>query len=757
MALHAVIDRSMKGREFLGIGAVTSNGMTKLLHEYPKSQQEDILAFLFEPKFGAALQTVKVEIGSDANGTCGTEPSHMRSETDYDIGRGVGLWLAREAKRRNEHILLDAIRWGTPSWITDHEKKYQYYLGFLKGAKTEFGLDFDYLAPDENEGPYSIDWVVNVLRRGLDRDGFSRVKLSGADSTEDWNIAPLLEGNPDLRQSIDAVTRHYKQDSPAFLHDCGLPLFNSEDLAPFRHSFSFALEMAYKIIRSFVSGRMVQYVMHPIIEAIYDSVPYTCKSILLASSPWTGHYEVLPGLWVVAQFTQFIQIGWRFIENACYSSPLVSYVVLEDPQTGGVSIIILNKGDDDQRISFSMDAMIETRFHRWETCEKEQFIQKDDIKVEHGVLQVQIGPKTLCSLTTTDGQQKGVPRHPVPSETRFALPYLDDFDSYPIGRQPKYTIDQGGAFEICEGGFDGSRCLKQVLTCSLKPNDWERRPTPLPYTILGGQELSNYRVQVDFAMEAMPQPDYEGYVLLGSRCNYATKTGDIPQCYNIRIFPGGRWLLARGTDVLAAGTLASFTPSSWHRLALGCEHNVISAFFDDRLLASVVDEAIPSGNVVLGSGYNLVKYDNLAIEKIGSLCEQCRRYLVTDKAVVLTGNWTAVGNSCDNYQRTVRRAYEAGSRMDFRFTGTSVSIVGVLDGESGMADVHIDGRKVAVIDAFSDARQYRRCLFALHDLQPGLHTVSLIVSGLHQQDSSGNGITINALEVDGMLIMDQTR
>lgn len=753
-----VVDRKKTGRIFLGIGGVTSNGMTKLLHEYPEDQREDILAFLFEPKFGAALQTVKVEIGSDANGTCGTEPSHMRCATDYDIGRGVGLWLAREAKRHNEHILLDAIRWGTPSWITDNEKKYQYYLGFLKGAKQVFGLDFDYLAPDENEGSYSIDWVVNVLRPGLDKDGFSRVKLSGADSTEDWNIAPLLEGNPDLRQSINAVTRHYKQDSPPLLHDCGLPLFNSEDLAPFRHSFSFALEMAYKIIRSFVSGRMVQYVMHPIIEAIYDSVPYTCKSILLASSPWTGHYEVLPGLWVVAQFTQFIQPGWRFIENACYSSPLVSYVVLEDPQTGGVSIIILNRSDEKQSLSFLLKDMIGARFHRWETSEKHQFVQKEGINLEDSLLCIDVEALTICSLSTIGGQQKGCSRHPIPDETRFALPYVEDFDSYEVGRQPRFTIDQGGAFEICKGGIDGSLCLKQVLTNYMKPLDWERRPTPMPYTILGGQELTNYQVQVDFDMEAMPEPDYEGYVLLGSRCNYASAKCDIPQCYNIRIFHTGRWLFSCGPIVLAAGRLASFTLCSWHRLALGCEHNVISAFFDDRLLASVVDEAIPSGNVVLGSGYNIVKYDNLVIEKIGCLSEQCKRYAISGKGIVLTGNWTGVGSSSDNYYRTVRKASESGSRMDFCFTGTSLCIVGVLDGESGMADVYIDDHKVATIDAYSDSRRYRRSLFTIHDLPAGMHAVKLVVLGAHHPDSLGNAIVINAIEVDGEVIaMDETR
>ena len=85
MSTSATIDGSVLGRKFEGIGGVTSNGMTKLLREYPENQRTDILNLLFTPKYGASFHQLKVEIGSDANGTCGTEPSHMRSETDFDI------------------------------------------------------------------------------------------------------------------------------------------------------------------------------------------------------------------------------------------------------------------------------------------------------------------------------------------------------------------------------------------------------------------------------------------------------------------------------------------------------------------------------------------------------------------------------------------------------------------------------------------------------------------------------------------------
>ncbi len=752
MPTTVVIDGRKAGCVFKGIGGVTSNGMTKLLREYPESQRNDILDFLFKPKFGASFQTLKVEIGSDANGTCGTEPSHMRSETDYDITRGVGLWMANEAKKRNNGILLDAIRWGTPAWLTDNEKKYLYYVNFLKGAKEAYGLTFDYLAPDENEGSYNIDWVVNVLRPGLDRDGFHNVQLSGADSTEDWNIVPAILGNPDLRNSISVITRHYKQDSPLASQECGLPIFDSEDIAPFRHKFSFALDMAHKIIRSHVSGKMVQYVMHPIIEAIYDNVPYTCKSILLAATPWTGHYEIQPSLWVVAQFTQFIQPGWRYIDSASHSSSLYDYMTLQNPETKDISIIIVNRNNDMENFEFKLESITAPCLHVWATNEKQQFIKLDDIHITHDTAHIAVEPQSIYTLTTTTGQQKGRPQFSIPEETQFALPYFEDFSSYTMGKQPRFTIDQSGAFEISGGGKQGDSCLKQVLTNSMKPMDWERRPTPLPFTILGGQELTNYKASLDFYMEDMPEKDYEGYVLLGARCNYSSANGSIPECYNIRIHNDGRWFLSCGPIVLTAGKILDYSICSWHNLAVRCERDHISAYYDGTLLGTTIHEAIPSGNVVIGSGYNIVRYDNLKIEGIENLPENCRRYAIVDDRIRLSGSWTEVGSNSDNYYRTLLKSSERGSLIDFAFNGTFLSVIGVVDSESGKADIYIDGSRVATIDAFSDSRKFRRSLFSITDLACGKHTFKMVVSGTRNEDSLGTGISINAVELEGEII-----
>eukprot|EP01052_Picozoa_sp_SAG31_P077131 SAG31_NODE_36469_length_313_cov_0.696262_1_plen_47_part_10 len=47
-----------------------------MLVDYPEQQRNELLDLLFKPKFGMALQTVKVEIGCDGDTTQGSEPTH---------------------------------------------------------------------------------------------------------------------------------------------------------------------------------------------------------------------------------------------------------------------------------------------------------------------------------------------------------------------------------------------------------------------------------------------------------------------------------------------------------------------------------------------------------------------------------------------------------------------------------------------------------------------------------------------------------
>ncbi|PLV56102.1 hypothetical protein AS006_05950 [Thermotoga sp. SG1] len=121
-----IIDLSEEGRIFMGIGT-TAETSIRLLMDYPKEILQQILRIMFEPNFGASLQHLKLEIGSDANSSSGTIPSHMRSKDDYNISRIFLLKFAKMAKGVNPDLTLSTLRWGTSSWIRSYEDKYFFY------------------------------------------------------------------------------------------------------------------------------------------------------------------------------------------------------------------------------------------------------------------------------------------------------------------------------------------------------------------------------------------------------------------------------------------------------------------------------------------------------------------------------------------------------------------------------------------------------------------------------------------------------
>jgi hypothetical protein len=97
-----VLNGNSTGKVFDGLGAVSAGASSRLLIDYPEPQRSQILDYLFKPGYGAALQHLKVEIGADVNSTDGSEPSFMRTPSDYEANRGYEWWLMEEAKKRNQ-------------------------------------------------------------------------------------------------------------------------------------------------------------------------------------------------------------------------------------------------------------------------------------------------------------------------------------------------------------------------------------------------------------------------------------------------------------------------------------------------------------------------------------------------------------------------------------------------------------------------------------------------------------------------------
>ena len=64
-----------------------------MLYDYPEPARSQVLDYLFLPSFGLSSQILKVEIGSDAQSTVGTEPAYQHERGLVSYNRGIQFWF----------------------------------------------------------------------------------------------------------------------------------------------------------------------------------------------------------------------------------------------------------------------------------------------------------------------------------------------------------------------------------------------------------------------------------------------------------------------------------------------------------------------------------------------------------------------------------------------------------------------------------------------------------------------------------------
>jgi hypothetical protein len=135
-----------------------------------------------------------------------------------------------------------------------------------------------------------------------------------------------------------------------------------------------------------------------------------------ANSPWSGHYDVQPGIWVTAQTTQFAQPGWQYLDGATglFKDPqdnvTRSYVTLKSPNNHDYSIIMeTTQATTPTTVTFHVTGGLSPgTVHVWRTNATESFTQQPDIIPDaNGSFTIRMDPQSIYSLTTTTGQHKG--------------------------------------------------------------------------------------------------------------------------------------------------------------------------------------------------------------------------------------------------------------------------------------------------------------------------------------------------------------
>jgi galactosylceramidase len=676
------IDGKSGGRRWGGIGSTPATAMERQLMHYPKAIQEDILDLCFKPNFGMGLTHLKVEVGGDNNSTSAIEPSfaHTREEmANPNFRRGGNYWLMRKARDLNPSIELGALAWTQPYWVGEEIKRKdvsdngsfytqesaEYFTKFFEGARKEWGLEMQFFSPEQNERGHTgrRDWVMNNLKPTLDKAGFEHIKF-----VIDGGGWPLRHGDddPEFLKHVYARGTHYVENSPikASTEEAkasGFPLWNTECWSRVGRDWPLVMFFADSVARGYVESKITQCTTWPILSGGLPGSLYGDTGLLQAKKPWSGHYELYPTVWIAAHYNQFAPMGWKTVDSGCgglfvesippidtkfpswprsAKAPVnlsrVNYLTLMSPDGKDYSIIAVNNSPFARTLDFELKDMPQKPLHKWTSDEDEQFVSAGEIATGEGKFTLEMKPWSVCSLTTTTGQQKGQPKNPIPADSVMPLPYSDDFDSYEIGSDSRYQSCSAGYFEVFQAPGEG-KTLRQMVPA--KGLTWSFPRDNYPSVALGDIRWSDYEVTADSLLEG------EGTAALWARVEFFRDHGMAG--YYLRYDHQGKWELGAANNrhmgnrlytekTLASGQLDNFKPEAWHKLTIRAEGNQLRASIDGKQIAEVKDDKYENGAVgfstwaentqkdfedmkaasVVGTKYGHARFDNLTIRPL---------------------------------------------------------------------------------------------------------------------------------------------
>lgn len=735
---------------YRGAGMVSANNSSRLLLDYKSENPEayrELLEYIFGDE-GIGINHLKIEMGSDINSSSGTEPAVMRSADEKaDVRRGAGYRLAADAKEINPDLTLDMLWWSEPKWITDaddvYAARYKWHKETLRAAYEVYGLKFDYISAVQNERAADLHWV-KYLSSHLKSEAdcpydYSKIKIVGGEEVCTWGFADRMYEDEELMNAVDVVGSHYTSTSTAaarrLAEEHGKELWFSEASSPMSYAqgtyrldgknsgiadINGALDIANRIIGMYPNGGMTLYEYQPVVSAYYDGVTYCQKQLISAADPWSGYYLLDSGFYMSLHFSQFIKKGWAFVDSACFSDgkaggdghsivdAVYSYMTAADTSSGDYSTVIVNTTSQPMEYSFKVSGLDKAcaNVSVWETrgpdsgsYDENYFKRVSDIvpekRDEAYCYRVTVKPYSMVTISTIAPKRTEYKNADPSERTVLLLPYADDFEysEYPEdhlssgGNAPRYTTDQGGAFEV-ESTENGNRLVQQI-TPETKAKEWGF--TPDPVTCFGDDRWYNYSLSVNVRLDRSSEPN-KNYVGAGIRytlaCNGASG-------YWIRLFEDGKWSLMANSSEKAAGRLENFDPNISHSLKIKAVNNVITACIDGNTVTEYVSEYVPligAGRGALYSSYNKNSFDHLLLEPAEGSGTYITRYDNTDPCFEYEGEWEHnTMSSFRNYKRTISKGNK-GAVLTVSFEGTGFALTGETEG-GAVLSVETDGGK----------------------------------------------------------------
>ena len=740
--MKITIDGNRMSRSFNGFGFISANNSSRLLIDYKYENPEkyhEILCHIFG-KEGLEINHLKLEMGADINSTSGTEPCVMRYEDEAaDVTRGAGFILAADVKKIDPDITLDMLFWSEPRWVTDSEDvyaaRYKWYMENLLAAYDTFGLKFDYVSVSRNERAVDGEWIkyfAKRLRNEKDRPyDFSKIKIIAADEDNCWQIADMMIADEELRDSVDIIGTHYTSHSTdnarLLLEKYGKTIWFTEGSATMEYAagtFRFngtglseingALNIASRIAAMYPCGGMTMYEFQPAVSAYYDGVTFCHKQLITANEPWSGFYSIDSGYFMSLHFSRFIKKGWKFIDGACFCDgeksedghALVNikncFLTAADPENEDYSTIIVNPTEFPIDCEISVSGLKssgekvnvwETRGPDGETYNENYFRKIGEILPEKDKnthkYSLTVKPFSMITVSTLKIE---TPKFKSLKSEILPLPYFDDFTYENYGENylrergyaPRFTTDQGGAFEVRE--IDGENVLMQIITPEIKSDEWGG--TPMPTTNFGDDRWNNYEISASVHLTKSSVPA-ENYIGIGLRYNLAAigMSG-----YSLMIYEDGSWKFCRNNETKLSGKYES--AGTENIIKISAENNIVRGYINGEIIFEFSDDAvIGAGRAALYSSYDRNHFKFVDIKPLGEF-PYIRRFDDTDGCFEYSEGWNHnLMSSFADYKRTVSTG-EQGESFRINFSGTGFGLFGAND-IGAVISVSVDGEIIS--------------------------------------------------------------
>lgn len=763
---------------YRGLGMISANNSSRLLIDYKYENPEkywEIMNYLFGDN-GLAMSHLKVEMGADINSSSGTEPSVKRTEDETaDVTRGAAYQLAADAKTINPDLTLDMLGWSEPLWVTNaddvYAARYKWYKETLDAAYETYGIKFDYVSAVQNERGSDGEWI-KYLASHLDSEtdcpyDYSQIKIVAGDEVCTWQIADKMLDDQELLDAVDVVGSHYtswaSENARKLADDYGKELWFSEASPSMTYAegayrydgnnsglsdIGGVLDIANRIITMYPGGEMTLYEYQPAVAAYYDGVTYCRKQLIKANEPWSGAYELDSSFYMSLHFSQFIKKNWAFVDSACYADgkaggdghaivdSTYSYMTATDTETDDYSTVITNTTSEPITYNFTVTNLAKAadKVYVWETrgpdggAYNENYFNKVDEITPVGsdgkyTYSVTLKPYSMITVSTLDIGENAY--YGSGSQT-LSLPYSDDYEYSDYssdylssrGNMPRYTTDQGGAFEV--RNVDGNNVVMQIITPDIKSKEWGY--TPNPTTNFGDDRWFNYSVSADVRLVSSDKPS-ENYAGIGLRYNMAAN-GE--SGYWAKLYENGNLSLMRNGSAINSINLKGIEAGEWVNLKVEAIQDTVRVYVNDSLKIEYVSDSeavLSAGRAAYFSSYNNNCFDNFKAESLDNVGSEIVRYDDMDDLVNYNGSWafTTTG-SYKSFNRTCSKG-SAGAIVSFSFEGTGFAITGD-SAKNAKLNVTVDGNTVEVTTLKSGTREIS---YYKYGLESGTHTVEIQV------------------------------